>query len=63
MRVRVDEEKCIGCGLCYDICPNVFKMNDEDIAQVIVDDVPAREDVSAQEAADLCPAEAIEVVD
>ena len=24
--VRVDPNKCIGCGLCVSICPEVFEM-------------------------------------
>jgi len=22
MAVKVDEEKCVGCGACVDVCPN-----------------------------------------
>ena len=39
MRVTVDEETCIGCGLCAETCPEVFEMNDEK-ARVKVDEVP-----------------------
>ena len=39
MRVTVDEETCIGCGLCTEDCPEVFEMND-DKARVKVDEVP-----------------------
>ncbi|MBA3071524.1 MAG: 4Fe-4S dicluster domain-containing protein [Nitrospirae bacterium] len=24
MNVRVDEDKCIGCGTCQEICPPLF---------------------------------------
>ncbi len=24
--VKVDKEKCIGCGLCTELCPEVFEM-------------------------------------
>ena len=28
-RVYVDEEECIGCGSCADICPEVFELDEE----------------------------------
>ncbi|MEO0248840.1 MAG: ferredoxin [candidate division WOR-3 bacterium] len=39
MRVSVDEETCIGCGLCTETCPDVFEMKD-DKATVKMDEVP-----------------------
>ncbi len=29
MPVFVDEEKCLGCGICYMICPNTQELDDE----------------------------------
>lgn len=26
-KVIVDQDECIGCGTCQDICPEVFKLN------------------------------------
>ena len=57
MRVRV-EDTCTACGLCVDTCPEVFDMGD-DVAQVIVDEVPAEHEDDVQQAADECPVEAI----
>ncbi|MBW1768578.1 MAG: ferredoxin [Deltaproteobacteria bacterium] len=28
-KVRIDEEECIGCGSCRDICPEVFQMDED----------------------------------
>lgn len=28
-RVVIDEDECIGCGSCSDICPEVFQLNEE----------------------------------
>jgi len=28
-RVHIDEDECIGCGSCQDICPEVFRVNEE----------------------------------
>lgn len=28
-KVRIDEEECIGCGSCVDVCPDVFEMDHE----------------------------------
>ncbi|MHC5000615.1 MAG: ferredoxin [Planctomycetota bacterium] len=41
-----------------DTCPEVFEMGDE-IAEVIVDNVPPELEETAQQAADECPVEAI----
>jgi len=57
MKVRV-EDTCSACGLCVDTCPEVFEMGDE-LAQVIVDEVPAEHSDATQQAADECPVEAI----
>ncbi len=25
---KVDQDKCIGCGMCVSMCPDCFKLND-----------------------------------
>ncbi len=57
MKVRI-EDTCTACGLCVDTCPDVFEMGD-DIAQVIVDEVPEGFEADVQQAADECPSESI----
>ena len=51
------EEDCTACGLCEDICPDVFKVND--IAEIVEGaDIPAYEQ-EIKEAAEACPVEVI----
>ncbi len=57
MRVRI-EDTCTACGLCVDTCPEVFEMG-ADMAQVMVEEVPAEHEDAVQQAADECPVEAI----
>ncbi|MHC4242680.1 MAG: ferredoxin [Planctomycetota bacterium] len=52
------EDTCTACGLCVDTCPEVFDLGDE-MAIVIVEDVPKDYEEAAQQAADECPVEAI----
>ena len=47
MKVKVNEG-CLGCGACTGICPDVFELDDEGLAKVIVEetDAPAvKEDI------------------
>ena len=53
MRAIVDEETCIGCGLCAETCPEVFEMND-DKARVKVDEVPEHAVETCKEAVENC---------
>lgn len=53
-------ENCIACGLCTDLCPQVFSLGDEGTAVAIESDVPDEAAESAAEAMDSCPVSAIE---
>lgn len=61
MIAKVDEATCIGCGACPSICPEVFQMNDDGLAEAYVNPVPSNLEASAKEAADGCPVDAIHV--
>ena len=58
MKVIVDADTCIGCGLCESTCPEVFKM-DGDKAVVIGSVVPEGAQVSCKKATEECPVTAI----
>jgi ferredoxin len=62
MKTFVDKDTCTGCGLCCDTCPQVFELND-DVAVVIVQDVPAEAEEACREAAESCPVDAITIKD
>lgn len=62
MRVRVDEEKCQGHGLCRLSAPELFFAKEEDGHAYVKDEtVPPGQEDFAQLAADSCPELAIEV--
>lgn len=55
-------EGCTLCGLCEQICPEVFELGDDSAKVKAGADFNANEK-SAREAADSCPVNVIEVVD
>lgn len=59
MKAMLDRSGCIGCGLCADTCPEVFRMAEDDLAEVIRDDVPENLEDKAEEARDNCPVSVI----
>lgn len=57
--VIIDEELCIGCGRCEEICPAVFHLNESKGKSDVID-ADACEFVGCCEAAaENCPVEAI----
>lgn len=59
MKAVVDQETCIGCGLCPSICEEVFELGDDGKAHAIVDEVPSDAKDAAKDAESSCPVSAI----
>ena len=57
MTVKVDIDKCTGCGACVDVCPNDALAMDGD--KVKVDDANC---IDCGVCVDECPVEALEMV-
>jgi ferredoxin len=59
MIAKLDRDGCISCGLCPTICPEVFRMDEDDIAEVIQEEVPTEAEDRAVEAQENCPVSVI----
>ena len=57
MKVSLDWEKCIGCGVCTQVCPEVFTLDEKaGVAKVLR---PEAADRSVLEAEKSCPVDCI----
>ncbi len=36
-KVRIDEEECIGCETCVELCPTVFGFSDDDMKAFVIE--------------------------
>jgi len=57
--VKVDKNKCIGCGACASTCQAVFEMNDDGKAQVKIGADLKKNAKCIKEATEGCPVDAI----
>jgi ferredoxin len=56
--VIIDQDECINCGACVDTCPEVFRMNDDNLAEVYKADGASEEEI--QDAIESCPVSCIQ---
>jgi ferredoxin len=55
------EDGCTACGLCEDVCPDIFSVDDVCVVSEDADFDANEEDI--RQAAEECPVEVITVVD
>jgi len=56
-KYKINRDECIGCGLCNNLYPEKFIINEEGIAEVKEDDI--KDDERAEEVLSSCPTSAI----
>ena len=60
MKLKVDQTKCLGCGMCVNMCPQVFELKNGKSSVKKNADLKKNESCITQ-AASLCPAQAIKI--
>lgn len=62
MKVRVNQQRCVGSGQCVRTAPEVFDQREHDGIVVLLDNAPLEAHTQAvRKAARLCPAQAISI--
>lgn len=59
LRVIVDRGRCCGYGLCAQLCPEVYKLDENGLVYVESELIPEGLEEEAKEGAAACPAEAL----
>ncbi len=57
-KVKTDQDECIGCEACVEICPSVFSFDDDEEKAFVKEDADTAADC-VDEAIASCPAECI----
>jgi ferredoxin len=61
MKVTVDPDRCQGHARCWDLCPEVFDLDEQGHGLVLLGEVPQEYEATARQAAANCPERAITV--
>jgi len=59
-RIKINKEKCIGCGFCVSVCPEVFEIDEEGKSQIKEETNLEENKEKIKEAKEGCPVGAIE---
>lgn len=61
MRVKIDKEKCHGHNRCVALAPDIFDVDDDGLAVVMLDSIPADQENKVRRAELACPERAITI--
>lgn len=66
-KIKLEREKCIGCGSCSALCPKYFEMVEDGKSHIIgaekkdIEELDVEKLDSAEAAAEVCPAQCIHI--
>lgn len=63
MKATIDRSGCIGCTLCTNIAPDIFRMADDGLAEVFQTPIPECFLENAIQAKESCPVSVIDVIE
>lgn len=61
MKGFVNKDSCIGCGLCAELCSDVFKMDDDGKAEALESEIEEKSMDDVKDAETSCPVGAITI--
>jgi ferredoxin len=61
LKVSIDPRLCAGHGQCETAAPEVFKVNDDWLAEVLMEEPPESMRDAVEKAARLCPTGAVNI--
>ena len=71
MKIKLEREKCIGCGSCQAVCPKYFELAEDGKSHIkgsVKDEKTNNEELEvakiecAESAAEACPVQCIEII-
>jgi ferredoxin len=62
LKVVINKPACCGYGVCAEICPSIYKLDEHGMVYVDDEIVPDGMESLAQEATDACPQSALKLV-
>jgi ferredoxin len=59
MKIKVDKDKCISCGLCVNMCPDYFEFDENNKSKVTKQPKTEQEKKTLKKVIESCPVGAI----
>ncbi len=63
MKVRIDDTRCTGHGLCEVAAEGVFEVGDDGVVHLLVEDPDEKQRPEVEDAVARCPTRALSIVD